>query len=38
METLWFILIALMVTAYVVLDGFVLGAGIINLWVARSHD
>ena len=38
METLWFILIALMVTAYVVLDGFDLGAGIINLWVARSHD
>ncbi len=38
METLWFVLVALMVTAYVVLDGFDLGAGIINLWVARSHD
>ncbi len=38
METLWFILIALIVTAYVVLDGFDLGAGIINLWVARNHD
>ncbi|HEY7166385.1 MAG TPA: cytochrome d ubiquinol oxidase subunit II [Candidatus Binatia bacterium] len=37
METLWFILIALMVTAYVVLDGFDLGAGIINLFVARDH-
>src|SRR6516225_6547792 len=38
METLWFILIALMLTAYVVLDGFDLGAGIINLFVARNHD
>src|SRR3974377_1140411 len=38
MEALWFILIALIVTAYVVLDGFDLGAGIINLWVARNHD
>jgi cytochrome d ubiquinol oxidase subunit II len=38
METLWFILVALIVTAYVVLDGFDLGAGIINLWVARNHD
>lgn len=38
METLWFVLVALMVTAYVVLDGFDLGAGIINLWVARNHD
>ena len=38
METLWFILIALIVTAYVVLDGFDLGAGIINLLVARNHD
>jgi len=38
METLWFILVALMVTAYVVLDGFDLGAGIINLLVARNHD
>lgn len=38
METVWFILIALMLTAYVVLDGFDLGAGIINLLVARTHD
>ena len=38
METLWFILVALMLTAYVVLDGFDLGAGIINLLVARNHD
>ena len=37
-ETLWFILVALMVIAYVILDGFDLGAGIINLFVARTHD
>ncbi len=38
METIWFILVALMLTAYVVLDGFDLGAGIINLLVARTHE
>jgi cytochrome bd ubiquinol oxidase subunit II len=38
METIWFILVALMLTAYVVLDGFDLGAGIISPLVARNHD
>jgi cytochrome bd ubiquinol oxidase subunit II len=38
METLWFILVALMLSAYVVLDGFDLGAGIISLIVAKNHD
>jgi cytochrome bd ubiquinol oxidase subunit II len=38
METVWFILVALMLTAYVVFDGFDLGAGIIALVVARNHD
>ena len=38
METVWFILVALMITAYVVLDGFDLGAGIINPLVAKGHD
>jgi cytochrome bd ubiquinol oxidase subunit II len=37
METVWFILIALMVTAYVVLDGFDIGAGVISLLVARNQ-
>ena len=37
METLWFVLVALMLTAYVVLDGFDLGAGIISPFVARNH-
>ncbi len=38
METLWFCLVAVMLAAYVVLDGFDLGAGILHLWVARSND
>jgi len=38
METLWFVLVSFMLTAYVVLDGFDLGAGIISLFVARDHD
>jgi cytochrome bd ubiquinol oxidase subunit II len=38
METLWFILVALMLVAYVVLDGFDLGAGVISPFVARTHD
>jgi cytochrome d ubiquinol oxidase subunit II len=38
METIWFILVAIILVGYVVLDGFDLGAGIINLFVARSHD
>ena len=38
METLWFILIALMIIAYVVLDGFNLGAGIVSLCVTADHE
>ena len=38
METLWFMIVAVMLTAYVVLDGFDLGAGIIYLTVARTSD
>lgn len=36
METVWFWLVAAMITAYVVLDGYDLGAGIIHLGVARN--
>src|SRR5271156_4393944 len=36
METLWFCLVAVMVAAYVVLDGFDLGVGIVYLFVARN--
>jgi cytochrome bd-type quinol oxidase subunit 2 len=36
METLWFALVAVMIAAYVVLDGFDLGTGIVYLFVARN--
>jgi cytochrome bd ubiquinol oxidase subunit II len=36
METLWFCLIAVMIAAYVVLDGFDLGVGMVYLLVARN--
>jgi cytochrome d ubiquinol oxidase subunit II len=36
MSTVWFILVAFMLTMYVLLDGFDLGAGVIHLLVARS--
>jgi cytochrome bd ubiquinol oxidase subunit II len=38
LETIWFCLVALMIAAYVILDGYDLGAGIIHLFVARSDD
>jgi len=36
MGTLWFWIVALMLTAYVVLDGFDLGVGIVYFFVAKS--
>jgi cytochrome bd ubiquinol oxidase subunit II len=38
METLWFWLVAIMIAAYVILDGFDLGAGILHLAVARTDE
>src|SRR6266852_5879633 len=38
MLLLWFLLVAIMITAYVVLDGFDLGAGVVHLLVARTDD
>lgn len=38
METLWFILVALILTAYAVLDGFDLGVGIVAPLVAKGHE
>jgi cytochrome d ubiquinol oxidase subunit II len=38
METLWFIIVAVMLAVYVVLDGFDLGAGVIYLIVARKDE
>ena len=36
METIWFIIVALMITAYVILDGFDLGAGIAHFYVGKN--
>ncbi len=36
MQTIWFMLVAVMIAVYVVLDGFDLGAGIVQLLVART--
>jgi cytochrome d ubiquinol oxidase subunit II len=38
MATFWFLLVALMLVGYVVLDGFDLGAGAIYKWVARTPE
>jgi cytochrome bd ubiquinol oxidase subunit II len=38
METLWFMIVAVMVAAYVVLDGFDLGAGAIYLGAGKTSD
>ena len=38
METLWFCLVSLMLAAYVIFDGFDLGAGIVHLFVARKES
>ena len=38
METIWFLLVAFMLAAYVVLDGFDLGAGILHLFLARTDE
>jgi len=37
MEILWFSIVAFMITMYVILDGFDLGAGIIHLIAARTN-
>ncbi len=38
MQTLWFILVAFMLTMYVLLDGFDLGAGAIHIFVATDDQ
>jgi cytochrome bd ubiquinol oxidase subunit II len=38
MATLWFCIVAVMLAAYVVLDGFDIGAGIVHLVAARNDD
>lgn len=36
LNTIWFIVLAIMLTGYAVLDGFDLGAGTLHLWLGRN--
>src|SRR6266403_726697 len=38
MEPVWFVLVAVMIIAYVVLDGFDLGAGVLHLLIVRTEE
>jgi cytochrome bd ubiquinol oxidase subunit II len=38
METVWFVLVAIMLVGYVVLDGFDLGAGALHLFAAKNEE
>ena len=38
MGVIWFWIVALMLAAYVVFDGFDIGAGIVHFLIARSHQ
>ena len=38
METFWFVMLGLVLTVYVILDGFDLGAGIIHHFAAKTED
>jgi cytochrome d ubiquinol oxidase subunit II len=38
MATVWFMIVAVMVAIYVVLDGFDLGAGAVHLFIAKDDD
>lgn len=38
MLLIWFLLVAFMITAYVVFDGFDLGAGVLHLLIARTDE
>lgn len=38
MHELWYAILALMLTAYVILDGFDFGAGALHLWIARNDQ
>ena len=38
MELLWFWIVAVMITVYVILDGFDLGAGVLHLLIGRTEE
>ena len=38
MATIWFVIVAAMISAYVLLDGFDLGAGAVHLFIAKTDE
>ena len=38
LANIWFVLVAVLLTVYVILDGFDLGAGVLYPFLARSED
>ncbi len=38
MSTIWFMIVAVMVAMYVLLDGFDLGAGAVHLFIAHTDE
>ena len=38
MATIWFVIVAVMVAIYVLLDGFDLGVGAVHLFIARTDE
>jgi cytochrome d ubiquinol oxidase subunit II len=38
MATFWFIIVAAMISVYVLLDGFDLGAGAVHLFIAKNDE
>ncbi len=38
LNTVWFLLVAVLITGYAILDGFDLGVGVIHLFTTKEHD
>jgi cytochrome d ubiquinol oxidase subunit II len=38
LNTIWFILVGVLLSGYAILDGFDLGVGMLNLWINDDHD
>jgi cytochrome d ubiquinol oxidase subunit II len=38
MDTVWYVIVSAMLAAYVVLDGFDFGAGVLHRFVARTEE
>ena len=38
MSTFWFVIVTAMISIYILLDGFDLGAGAVHLFIAKNDD